>query len=318
MDKKEMEAFLVREPLGRLALVSDGAPYIVPMPFLYEAGVLYIPFRKGGRKQQALQQNPNGCFEVDWWAFGLGEYASILLEGPLSIVDAPEDTHRARILLTEKYQNAAEFPNLAWSGLAMGGDAVLLKMEVISMSGLKANEQSLVWVPLLNKDKAPEIADPLVHLEETHKQILDFFWRWELKAQETLWATLQEQAALVNTLLRFHDDVLEIHTRQEEEALFPRIERELDGPVACMLEEHRQANALLAQLMDDARALMAGEAVFGERAVPRVRALAQVFRQHIQKEDQVLYPMARNVLDATQLAQIAKDMTRITQGAPAP
>lgn len=312
-----MEAFLSRESLGRLALVSEGAPYIVPMPFLYDKGALYIPFRQGGRKNRALQQNPNGCFEVDWWAFGLGEYASILLEGPLAVMDDPEETHRVRLLLTGKYQNAAEFPNLAWSGLAMGGDAVLLKMEITSMSGLKANEQSLVWVPLLSKGDAPDITDPLVHLEETHKQILDFFWRWELKAQEAQWATPQEQGALVNTLLRFHDDVLEIHTRQEEESLFPRIERELDGPVACMLEEHRQASALLGQLMDDARALMAGEAVFAEQAVPRVRAMAQLFRQHIQKENQVLYPMARNVLDESQLAQIAKEMARITQGATA-
>ncbi len=74
------------------------------------------------------------------------------------------------------------------------------------------------------------------------------------------------------------------HHGKEEQILFPAMEEAGfppdAGPVGVMLHEHEQGRALLAALKEPAR--------FAEAA----RAYAALLRAHIDKENQVLFPMA--------------------------
>jgi len=66
MTKKEMQAFLARPLIARLAVVRpNGTPQIVPMWFLYEDGVMYMSTRTYAAKVKHLQKNPRVAVVVD-------------------------------------------------------------------------------------------------------------------------------------------------------------------------------------------------------------------------------------------------------------
>jgi PPOX class probable F420-dependent enzyme len=66
MTKEEMQAFLARPIIARLATVRpNNTPQIVPMWFLYEDGVMYMSTRTYAAKVKHLQKNPRVAVVVD-------------------------------------------------------------------------------------------------------------------------------------------------------------------------------------------------------------------------------------------------------------
>jgi nitroimidazol reductase NimA-like FMN-containing flavoprotein (pyridoxamine 5'-phosphate oxidase superfamily) len=63
--RKEMAEILGRATVGRLGLLADGEPYIVPLNFAYADGRIYFHSGLEGRKIEAIQKSPRACFEVD-------------------------------------------------------------------------------------------------------------------------------------------------------------------------------------------------------------------------------------------------------------
>jgi len=82
------------------------------------------------------------------------------------------------------------------------------------------------------------------------------------------------------------------HHAKEETSLFPAMVKAgvplAGGPIEVMLEEHERGRALV-------RAMEAGEAA--ARAVP-AREYVTLLREHIEKENGMLFPLADAVLDA--------------------
>lgn len=62
---EEMEAVLKRAEVGRIALSDGERPYVIPLNFYYEAGVIAFHCAWKGKKLDILAKNPNCCFEVD-------------------------------------------------------------------------------------------------------------------------------------------------------------------------------------------------------------------------------------------------------------
>ena len=101
------------------------------------------------------------------------------------------------------------------------------------------------------------------------------------------------------------------HHGKEEDILFRRmVERgfsEESGPVAVMLHEHRQGRALVGSIA----AVGAGEgAVAPEEATAFLAAalgFVPLLRQHIQKEDNILYPMSQRVLSSVEFETMLED-----------
>ncbi len=90
------------------------------------------------------------------------------------------------------------------------------------------------------------------------------------------------------------------HHLKEEEQLFPMLEQagvpSRNGPIGCMLHEHEMGRSLVRAVEKNLDEAVAGRST----AVDAVRAAARdyidLLRQHIMKEDQVLFEMARRVL----------------------
>lgn len=107
---------------------------------------------------------------------------------------------------------------------------------------------------------------------------------------ETL-TVVQSQAALLTATLASHAHL-------EDELLFSALDPYLGsmGPLAVMRMEHDQIERLLDQ------AQMAQELGQAQRLLLQA---VQVARSHFAKEEQVLYPMAGQILDTDKLARLA-------------
>ncbi len=90
------------------------------------------------------------------------------------------------------------------------------------------------------------------------------------------------------------------HHAKEENELFPVLEsagipRE-HGPIGCMLDEHEMGRALIRKIANNLDAAAQGDAEAGSILRNAATAYIRLLRQHIDKEDNVLFVMADRVL----------------------
>ncbi len=113
--------------------------------------------------------------------------------------------------------------------------------------------------------------------------------------------------------LRFLEGGLTLHRRKEEDVLFPRLALHFplgQGPVHCMLLEHRDEHEHISALR---RALEQGRL---DAAVEAGRYLLDLLRNHIWKEDNVLFPMAGHLLVAAEQEEVLKEFGEIGSCCP--
>ncbi len=107
------------------------------------------------------------------------------------------------------------------------------------------------------------------------------------------------------------------HHAKEEDVLFAALVKNgmpaENSPVAAMLMAHDHGRALVRGLEEAAQKALAGEP--GQIAViaRNARGYAELLRDHIDKEDSILYPLAERVLPA----ELRPDMVRAYQAATA-
>ncbi len=64
MNRREIDALLESQIVGRLACCVEDNPYVVPMSYAYDGEYIYA-HAKDGKKIQMMRKNPNICFQVD-------------------------------------------------------------------------------------------------------------------------------------------------------------------------------------------------------------------------------------------------------------
>lgn len=64
LTRDEIDEVLAEQIVGRLGLIDDATPYVVPISYVYRDGDIYAHSAQG-RKLNALRTHPDVCFEVD-------------------------------------------------------------------------------------------------------------------------------------------------------------------------------------------------------------------------------------------------------------
>ncbi len=104
------------------------------------------------------------------------------------------------------------------------------------------------------------------------------------------------------------------HHKKEERVLFPALMENgmsnEEGPVAVMLAEHEQGRQLAHGIRLATERFQAGDLRMRESLVQNARAYISLIRQHILKEDKVLFPMADKVIPAAQHEKILTDFEK--------
>ncbi|MGE5176623.1 MAG: hemerythrin domain-containing protein [Hyphomicrobiales bacterium] len=105
------------------------------------------------------------------------------------------------------------------------------------------------------------------------------------------------------------------HHRKEEGILFPALERagipRDAGPIGVMLREHEEGRDFTAAMRDAAERLAAGDEDAREDLVGSALGYVALLRAHIAKEDNVLFPMADQVLRGPAESEVAAEFDRV-------
>ncbi len=105
------------------------------------------------------------------------------------------------------------------------------------------------------------------------------------------------------------------HHKKEEGVLFPAmVEAGLpkdSGPVAVMLAEHEQGRQLTQGMRKAAEGFSQGEAGAKEDILLNARGYVSLLRQHIQKENFILFPMADKIIPPDKQLQLNEGIERI-------
>ena len=105
------------------------------------------------------------------------------------------------------------------------------------------------------------------------------------------------------------------HHRKEEGVLFKTMSvhgiPEQGGPIGVMLAEHKQGRALTRAMRHEAEQLQAGDTTASQPLAAAAHGYVALLRQHIMKEDNILFPMADSAIPADQHAQVLQDFENV-------
>jgi hemerythrin-like domain-containing protein len=106
----------------------------------------------------------------------------------------------------------------------------------------------------------------------------------------------------------FHHFADECHHFKEEKVLFPAMEAHgipnEGGPIGMMLSEHEQGRAHVRSMLAAVEQIASGNAAVAEPLFSHARAYLALLREHIRKEDDVLFRMADEVIPQDEQLQI--------------
>jgi hemerythrin-like domain-containing protein len=107
------------------------------------------------------------------------------------------------------------------------------------------------------------------------------------------------------------------HHAKEEDILFVRMEKagfpSGTGPVGVMLFEHDQGRGFVSMIADAVEKYDSGDDSAAGTIVENAHGYIHLLRQHIEKEDKVLYPMAANALGTAGIEAMQGDFDRVEE-----
>jgi hemerythrin-like domain-containing protein len=115
----------------------------------------------------------------------------------------------------------------------------------------------------------------------------------------------------------FRDQADGCHHAKEEKLLFPRmIVRGVPaqgGPIGVMLAEHDEGRGYLKAVRENLAAADQGSAEALDAVLRNASAYVEMLRAHIYKEDNILFRMAKMVLDSSDVADLQQAFAEVGQ-----
>lgn len=105
-----------------------------------------------------------------------------------------------------------------------------------------------------------------------------------------------------------------VHHHKEEVVLFPRMVAaglpKEGGPIAVMLEEHEIGRAHIRAMTEALDPAIGGDANARRTLINEARGYVNLLRAHIQKENNILFPMAEHIFDPVAKATIHHEFSK--------
>lgn len=105
------------------------------------------------------------------------------------------------------------------------------------------------------------------------------------------------------------------HHGKEEEVFFPRlVEKGMPsdgGPVGVMLHEHEMGRELIRRMSEAEGAYRAGASSAASSWAKAARSYATLLREHISKENEILFTMAEEMLSEMEQQELAQAFERV-------
>ena len=108
--------------------------------------------------------------------------------------------------------------------------------------------------------------------------------------------------------MHFTETFAEPHHQKEERVLFPALEKKgipnEGGPIGMMLLEHAAKRDYLAKMREALQKMIKSNS-------KKNQAMISLLREHIYKEDNILYPCAQDALTEEELAGLASQCEKL-------
>ncbi len=107
------------------------------------------------------------------------------------------------------------------------------------------------------------------------------------------------------------------HHGKEEDLLFPLLEKKglprAGGPIGVMLYEHEEGRDLVRRMAEAAETYQAGQSDAGSRWAAAARGYVPLLRDHIAKENNVLFVCAENMLSPDEQRELADAFGKVEE-----
>ncbi len=108
----------------------------------------------------------------------------------------------------------------------------------------------------------------------------------------------------------FVDEEVRVHNGKEEKALFPVVERYVDGPTTVLREDHVKMARIYKKLHYSIQVLKENhdDKVARQELSEAAEAIVQLMVNHIHKENEILFPLVKRFLTKEELRKVAQRM----------
>ena len=110
--------------------------------------------------------------------------------------------------------------------------------------------------------------------------------------------------------LKFIEKEVTEHNRKEEQALFPILERYIEGPTRIMRSDHKKLRIGFERLRQCVTVVNKNRDSFSaiKKLTGVSKTVVQLFVNHIHKENYILFPLVQKFLSKDELREVAKKM----------
>jgi len=125
MSRAQMDRFLARPLIARLATSDGDRPRVLPMWFWWDGTAIWMETSPTFANYRILRRNPNAAITVDEALSGLAMRA-VVMRGRVEIVDAPREEVMATVQrIHERYLSPGERMSPAGRAMLLGSHVLL-------------------------------------------------------------------------------------------------------------------------------------------------------------------------------------------------
>ena len=108
----------------------------------------------------------------------------------------------------------------------------------------------------------------------------------------------------------FVDEEVRVHNGKEESALFPIVERYVDGPTNVLREEHQRMAKIYKKLHYSIDSLKENheDKIARQELAEAAEGIVQLMVNHIHKENEILFPLVKRFFTKEELRKVAQRM----------
>ncbi len=116
----------------------------------------------------------------------------------------------------------------------------------------------------------------------------------------------------ISAAMHFIEDEVGIHNKREEEALFPVLERYVEGPTKIMRDDHKLLRKDFLNVRRLVRKLdqKKHDQTLAVELETTSKAMVQRFVNHIHKENHILFPLVQKFMTKDALREVARRMVQ--------
>jgi hemerythrin-like domain-containing protein len=144
-------------------------------------------------------------------------------------------------------------------------------------------------------------------LSDEHRVIERVLDVMEKLTQSSVASSLESWKKVLDFARHFAD---QCHHLKEEKILFPAMEKHgipnEGGPIGMMLIEHEEGRSYVASMFAAMARVEANDEAAKESLLASARGYLRLLREHIQKEDQILFRIADDVVPAEEQKQLLR------------